>query len=257
MLQASSSAPSLATSPYASTMSAESAMLLREIDSLEWMIDGVCFEYTPWDRRRSVAKVTSVAVHKPLPHVWRAARRALSSKHFRDLLQRHLAPVSLSPKEFGALIDIFGGERGTIDSSDFAVFYKELGSIEKVRKTIARHYRNCSVVVTRKRREYRSMVVPLPPLSRPGTGSERPSRVSTAERGGRSSFDASDRASSRLALADADGAASAWMGQSLAGGGNARGAVRFASRSRPDAPGAARPDGGVGAGRGAAGGRDG
>ena len=129
MLQASSSAPSLATSPYASTMSAESAMLLREIDSLEWMIDGVCFEYTPWDRRRSVAKVTSVAVHKPLPHVWRAARRALSSKHFRDLLQRHLAPVSLSPKEFGALIDIFGGERGTIDSSDFAVFYGGLADV--------------------------------------------------------------------------------------------------------------------------------
>ena len=47
MLQASSSAPSLAASPYASTMSAESAMLLREIDSLEWMIDGVCFEYGP------------------------------------------------------------------------------------------------------------------------------------------------------------------------------------------------------------------
>ncbi|KAH8060915.1 hypothetical protein JL722_4204 [Aureococcus anophagefferens] len=163
MLQASSSAPSLAASPYASTMSAESAMLLREIDSLEWMIDGVCFEYTPWDRRRSVAKAPGA--------------RVVVAEGVR------------------ALIDIFGGERGTIDSSDFAVFYKELGSIEKVRKTIARHYRNCSVVVTRKRREYRSMVVPLPPLSRPGTGSERPSRVSTAERGGRSSFDASDRAS--------------------------------------------------------------
>ena len=37
-----------------------------------------------------------------------------------------------------------------MDSADFAVFYKELGSIERVRRTVASHFRATSLAVTRK-----------------------------------------------------------------------------------------------------------
>ena len=52
MMEASASAPALyygsamGSEPYGS-LSAESATLMREIDSLEWAICGVSYEYTP------------------------------------------------------------------------------------------------------------------------------------------------------------------------------------------------------------------
>ena len=41
-----------------------------------------------------------VAIHKPLPHVWRAARKTLDAPKFRALLARHLRPQKLAPKEY-------------------------------------------------------------------------------------------------------------------------------------------------------------
>ena len=108
------------------TMSAESAMLLNRVDELEWAISGVSFDHTVWDRRRALAKLASLSLRKPLPHVWRAARKPLDAPSFKALLSKHLAPERLAPKEYGALLELFGSDR-VVDSSDFAVFYKELG----------------------------------------------------------------------------------------------------------------------------------
>ena len=88
--------------PVQPEMSAASSVLLDQVAQLEWAITGVSAEFGPWDRRRAVDKLRQAAVHKPLPHVWRAAKRSLDARVFKELLSRHLAPARISPKECGA-----------------------------------------------------------------------------------------------------------------------------------------------------------
>ncbi|KAJ1458254.1 hypothetical protein M885DRAFT_614606 [Pelagophyceae sp. CCMP2097] len=121
--------------------------VLARIERIAFELKGVSFDGTPLDRRRAVHKLRAAAAAAPLPDVWRLRRSPLDARCFRALLQRHVAPVVLSPKELGALFDLIAvtapspspedAER-TVDSGDFAIFYAELGAIERGRKGLLR-----------------------------------------------------------------------------------------------------------------------
>ena len=84
--------------PPAHQMSVEGSLLLDQVSQLEWAITGVSRDFGAWDRRRAVSKLTQAALHKPLPHVWRAAKRRLDAPAFKELLSRHHGKNTLQKK---------------------------------------------------------------------------------------------------------------------------------------------------------------
>ena len=152
----------LAQPSAAPTLSAASTIVLNQLDDLEFRLTGCDLEHTARDRRRAVAKLTDAAVKHHLPPVWRAAKRLLSPKDVRYLLTDVL-PKPLLPKELGSVVQALAPD-GAVDSRDFAVFYGELGAIERARRELGVKGRGVSATLRPriKRERRRPEVVAVP-----------------------------------------------------------------------------------------------
>lgn len=145
-----------------SSLTSESSIILEDIDRLEISVTTVNFSYSRLERQRALQKLSAAAMQTRLPIRWRMRRHELTPKQFKACLCRQLAPLKLSSKEIGAIIDLFGSRNRNVDTRDFSIFFTELGFIERSRRNIGRAKRMACPLIKKKFSQHRI----LPHLAR-------------------------------------------------------------------------------------------